>query len=959
VLVGRGAEISRFRRAVDKAASGRAAVVVIEGEPGVGKSVLLSAGAAQAASSAMIVLSAQCEELGRGRPFGPLLDAIHRAGLGTPHLVREMAERLGPTADRSSPLERGPELRSLLVHELTTRLEEQAAKEPVALCIDDLHWADGATLLTLGALVRRIADLPFLLAVTVRPGATAPDLIGLLHLLADGTALLRDDYDRIDLQPLSDEAVASLAKTLAGALPGPQLSTFLARCGGNPLLVSEAIVQLHEAELLRPRDGRIEATIDPNDPRLPATLGESVRSRMAHLEGESRAIATLAALLGVRFSVGDLSAVTKRSVTDLAPLIAELVRARVFVDAGDGFTFRHDLVRAAVIDALPVALRAELHFTIAQGLRAAGASLQVVAEHMALGATQGSTEAVAVLAEAAAQIVGQDPSSAESLLHRALQLCPVTAPEHDGLIAAMVDALAWSGRIVEAQSLARDVLTRPVRTEVEMQLRSALGRSLVLLGRPGEAIPHEERLITIQEELGRSPGWARAECAMCRLFGFDIDGALSDASQAIEIATLSDDPMTEIMALCVEVFARNALGETATAVELGTRATAIADDTASGEGHRLHPNLFRGVALLSAGERNAALAAFARGAQLGEELGASWALPVYHFTTALAHWDVGRWDDLLAEVHAGIAFSDEQQSSIGQVWALAVAGRVHLYRGDLEAAGAMLDRGDALVAQSGPQLGADWLALSRALLLEAQTRRREGTDVLRLVWETATELQSIASAVLVGADLTRLALESGDEDLAVRVVTALGGVARRHPHDRIVRARERRAYGLLRRDPEPLLEAVATLDALEFRFEAALARAEAGDLLAAAGRPDEAARILDRSLAGLDEIGAHLEADRVRSRLARLKPVRRRRPVRAVSGWEALTPTEREVAEEVCAGRSNPQVAARLGVSRRTVEAHLRSIYTKLDLATRLALVVSYHHHSERARGAATRGVRS
>jgi DNA-binding CsgD family transcriptional regulator len=152
---------------------------------------------------------------------------------------------------------------------------------------------------------------------------------------------------------------------------------------------------------------------------------------------------------------------------------------------------------------------------------------------------------------------------------------------------------------------------------------------------------------------------------------------------------------------------------------------------------------------------------------------------------------------------------------------------------------------------------------------------------------------------------------------------------------------------------------VATLDALEFRFEAALTRAEAGDLLAAAGQPDEAARILDHSLAGLDEIGAHLEADRVRSRLARLKPVRRRRPVRAVSGWEALTPTEREVAEEVCAGRSNPQVAARLGVSRRTVEAHLRSIYTKLDLATRLALVVSYHHHSERGRGATTRGVRS
>jgi DNA-binding CsgD family transcriptional regulator len=942
-------EISRLRRAADKALSGRATVVLVEGEPGVGKSALLLAGAAEAAGAGVMVLSAQCEELGRARPFGPLVDALRRAGVGTPHMVRELVRRLDRSTERSSPLERGPELRSLLVEELITQLEEQAAKRPLGLFIDDLHWADGASLLTLGALVRRTTDLPFLLAVTARPGSRPPDLTALLDGLANG-GVPSDSYDRIELRPLAHDDVIALAETLGGAPPGPRLLTLLGRCGGNPLLVTEAIAQLGDAQLLRPENGRIEAAINPHDGRLPATLGDSVRSRMAHLEGESQAIATLAALLGVRFSAGDLAAVTKRSVTDLAPLISELVRARVFVEAADGFTFRHDLVRAAVIDAIPARLQAELHRSIAESLRAVGASLQVVAEHLALGATQGSTEAVAVLAEAAAQIVRQDPSGAESLLRRALEICPVTAPEYDRLIAALVDSLAWSGRIVEAQSIAHEALTRPLRAEVEEQLRSALGRSLLLLGRPNEAIPHEERLVTLQENLGRSPAWARAECAMCRLFGFDVDGALSNAALAVGIAAERADPMTEILALSVEVFARNALGETATAVELGTRAAAIADATPSSEGHRLHPNLFRGVALLSAGERPAALAAFAHGARLGEALGASWALPIYHFTTALAHWDAGRWDDLLAEVNAGIVFSDEQRSSIGEVWAFAVAGRVHLYRGDLDAAGAMLDRGDVLLAEGGPQLGADWLALSRALLLEAQARRREGLELLQLVWETAAELQSIASVVLVGGDLTRLAVESGDEELAGRVADALNGIAQRLPHDRIVGARRRRAQGLLRRDPEPLLEAVTLLDALDFRFEAALTRSEAGDLLAAANRPEEAAQVLDRALTGLDAIGAHLEADRVRSRLARLKPVRRRRPARAVSGWDALTPTEWEVADEVCAGRSNPQVAERLGVSRRTVEAHLRSIYTKLDVATRLGLAVSHREHVESTR---------
>jgi DNA-binding CsgD family transcriptional regulator len=86
------------------------------------------------------------------------------------------------------------------------------------------------------------------------------------------------------------------------------------------------------------------------------------------------------------------------------------------------------------------------------------------------------------------------------------------------------------------------------------------------------------------------------------------------------------------------------------------------------------------------------------------------------------------------------------------------------------------------------------------------------------------------------------------------------------------------------------------------------------------------------------------EADRVRARLARLSPATQRRPAprRAQSGWEALTPTECEVVEEVCGGRSNPQVAERLGISRRTVEAHLRSIYAKLGISTRLALAIAY-----------------
>ena len=949
MLVGRSAEIDRVCDRLGRAFSGHALVVRIEGEPGVGKSALLTACADEAARAGARVVTARCDELGRARPFGPLLDAVAASGLSAAGHVDRLIARIGRTRSRSAPLEAGPELRSLLVEELVGQFEELALEAPLALCVDDVHWADGATLLTLGALVRRIVDLPFVLAFTARPGPHTPEVAGLLDAIGPRRDRGGERVTRIELMPLDDPDVATLVESMTGARPGPRLNDLLTRCGGNPLLVMEVLASLRDADRLELLTETTETNFEPGDARFPATFGESVRSRMARLEGEIQTIAMLAALLGARFTTRDLAAVTKRSVTDLAPLVSELVAARVVVDDGESLAFRHDLVREAIADAVPASVRAELHRTIADGLRADGAPLPRVAEHVALGATPGAMGAVAVLQETATDIVAQDPMGAASLLRRALELCPTNEPAHDVLLSELVDALAWSGQTVEAQRIAGEVLARPVRPEVEDRLRSALGRSLLLLGRPHDAIPHEERLIALRADRGRSSGWAVGELAMCRLFGLDIDGALLDAERVVEAAIAESDPMAEILGLCVQTFGRNALGDTATAVELGNRAAALADATPGGEGHRLHPNLFRGVALLTYGERAAALASFNRGRQLGELIGASWALPIYHFTTALAHWDAGPWDVCMAEVNAGVSYGEEQSSSIGQVWAHAIAGRVHLHRGELVDSAAALDLGDAVLAASGVQVGADWLALSRALLLEAQARRAEGVELLHFVWTAASDLQSTASLVLVGADLARLALEIGDEELAEQVAGSLAEIARQVPHDRVVGGRERRARGLLHRDPDVLLDAVGLFDALDFPFEAAVTRSEAGELLAATGRADEAASAFDRALVTFDAMGAHLVAEQVRSRLARLRGVRRRRPAprRAVSGWDSLTPTEWEVVGEVCEGRSNGQAAERLGVSRRTIEAHLRSIYTKLDVSTRLALAVAFREREQ------------
>ena len=954
MLVGREADLAVVGDLVAAAHAGAGQAVLLEGEAGIGKSALLDACAQRCGDHGFAVLVGRADELGATRPFAPLLDAFadgpQRDAAGEAVRRRLAAGRTAPVA----VVESDPGLQSLLIDDLATLIEDLCVSQPVALCLDDLHWADASTLATLAALVRRSADLPLLLVLAARPVPRSGDLEAFVDLLsgtASGVAASRIQLGRLDAGE-ADELTAAVL----GARPGPGLRGLLDGCAGNPLLIVEMLASLRDAGLLATDGDDVDTAGDPAALQLPTSLTETVRRRMARLDDKLQAVATIAALLGSRFTLTDLATVTSRPTTEVYPLVQTLVEARLFVDDSRALAYRHDLVREAVLSALPESVRVDLHRGIAAALQAAGAPIMRVAEQLALGAEPGSAEAVSVLREAAEEISAQDPAGAESLLRRALELCDPMDPQRDLVSAHLVDAMSWGGRLLEAEATASEVLSRPVQPEAEIALRSALSRSLLLLARPLEAIPHEERLIELHHAIGRSTAWPLAESASCRVFGLDLDGAVREADEAVRLAEEADDTMATILGLSVQSFARTASGESALAVALATRAVTLADATPGGEGHRIHPNLFRGIALQSLGHHADAGHALDRGRTLGEHLGSSWALPIYHFLTALGHWDRGEWDDLLTEIDAGVTQNDERAFSIGQAWAYGVSGRVLVHRGELERATVVLDRGDQLIAERGAQFGVDWIVLARSLLLEAQGRRQEGLELLSIVWEAAAGLQAAASLVLVGGDLARLAVDAGDEGLARRVVDELAVVGERTPDDLVVRGRERRARALVEHDLGAMAEAVTVFDELGHRFETAVVRAELADLLAAAGDRDAATAAYDEALTTLEEIGATPEAERVRSRLVDLTPSAPRRPTepRAVSGWEALTPTEHLIVEEVCGGRSNPQVAERLGISRRTVDAHLRSIYTKLDITTRLALAVA-HHEREPADGGQAR----
>lgn len=560
-----------------------------------------------------------------------------------------------------------------------------------------------------------------------------------------------------------------------------------------------------------------------------------------------------------------------------------------------------------------------------------------VAAHYALGAQPGDRTAVEWLRTAAAQIVSRAPTSAAELLERALDLTPVGDPDRDAVIAELVDAAFWGGEIERAAELARMALSRPLPAPIAAGLHETMARALVVLGRPGEAVAHAERLV----DLGKDVAWSLALVAVFKLFALDLDGAVSDARRAIALCEEHDDPWAETLAYCAASWEENARGFHRNAVELADRAVLAADRSPNAEAHRLVPHLFRGLTLESAGRTSEAQATLLHGQQLAEQLGTSWATPFYHYALALTPWNAGRWDEVHAEIEAGLRYAREHDIGLVASFACGLGATALLFRGDLTGAEVLLDEGDRRLATGGIQYGVDWLLRGRALLLEAQGNAAAALSTLRLGWDVADDLAASAALVVLGPDLVRIALDLG-EDEAARV--AADGLTRETVDESRLNidAHGLRCRGMVERDVDLLVEARRVHEACDRPVEVVQDDEALALTLARLGRLDEAVTQLEVCLDGCDALGITLVPERLRRNLAIFgiaKP-KRRTTNRAVSGWGALTETERLVATLVAAGRTNPQVATELLISRRTVESHLYRIFFKLEVANRTELAV-------------------
>jgi DNA-binding CsgD family transcriptional regulator len=931
-ICGREAEIAALGEALGRVAAGGPAVVLVEGEAGIGKTRLLAQVLEDAAGRGMRVAAGRAEELERTRPFGVLAEVFgctrsapdpRRAAIAG-LLASQGGGDLGPITVTSDP-----GLRFRVVDAFTDLVEELALAGPLVIGLDDLQWADPSSLLAVGVLARRLAGLLVGVIGCLRPSPRSTDLDRL-----DG-ALEAAGAWHLVLRPLTGEAVTGLVAQAVAAEPGPRLLAEVAGAAGNPLFVTELLGALAQEGAITTAGGRAEVA----QTVLPPTLRLTILRRVSFLPEPALQALRSASILGSGFTLTDLATVTGRPAVDLSAVLGEAIRARVLEDDGARLRFRHELIRDAIYQDLAGSMRRGLHREAGQRLAQAGAPALQVAEHLARGAMSGDAEAIAWLAMAAREAVPRSPEVAADLLGRAAELMAPGDPGRDRLLSERASILMWAGRIADAEAACRSLLGCHLDSSLEDTVRACLGHALLAGGQARDGLRELERACQSPLLTGPERVSAQAGVGMARVMLADLDGAAAAAAQARLAAVAARDHLATSIAMGSLAQVSEVRGHLGDALQIIDDAVMMADESPGRLGHRYPLHGHRGRILIALGRFDEARATIETGMRISEELGTSWGLAHYQFVRALERFLAGHWDDAVAEIETDTGLAGVPGESYSLLRRHGLLSLIRLHRNDLPGAR------DAVGAGAGGY-GADWFAWAQALLLEADGELAQALEALAGCWDRCARSGSALEYPVIGPDLVRLALAAGDVGRAREVAAAVTGVASRNEVPWITGA-ALRCQGLAEDDADILDAAVSACARGPRPLQLALTCEDAGATVARRGNVDRAGQLLNRAITIYERLDATRDIARAEAALRQMG-VRRGRHVthrRAQSGWPSLTPSERAIVDLVAEGLSNPQIGQRLYVSRRTVQTHLGHVFAKLHLTSRAQLAAEVARH--------------
>ncbi|GAA5014023.1 helix-turn-helix transcriptional regulator [Actinopolymorpha pittospori] len=909
LLRGRSAEVDTALRVLrETAATGRSSVLVVSGEAGLGKTALLEAVVEQAERSGFAAGVGKAEELDQISPMAPLLLALR--GSRPPLLSESDLADLGPLFDQQL----------WLVDRIAGSLEERAQSGPVLIAVDDVQWADPLTLFALRLLPSRLSGSPIVWLVTAR--SDAPTTSTELTEVAP-----RDlPVQSIALGPLGPTAMKEVAADRLGRQPGPRLQRLLGGTAGNPFLVTELLEGVLGEEMLEGGD------VSPSGSGIPSRLRTVLRRRLSGPQTNVWSLLQVGSVLGGTFSIDDAAALRREPVTDLLPGLEDAVREGMLVDAGLHLTFRHDLIREAAYDDLPPSTRRVLHRAAAVHLLDTGRSPVDAAPHLLAGAAAGDREAADVLRRAAAEVVPRTPTTAVSLITHAYNLLPQGDPLRLEVGQDVVETFVRARRVQDAIYAADELLQTSPDTETVARIHARLARPLwdlglddQLLGRVTEALELDGISAPVRARLV-----AQRALALARTI--DPEAATRAGGVALAEADQVGDQDARTIAL-------RALGHAAATD--GWYARALECFRQVREIHGGPAQAGELVALASLDRYDEASSGLAQSRREAEEHGGTWEVPAFGWLEAAIELAAGRLEEAEAGSLTIVRLAEDLQEYGYRVQAYSLLGRIAQLRGDLRQAGEYLNEASRWT-RSEVRLASAQGALARAQLLDAEGDSAAGARLLGSAVDSPAALARHTDAGYAELPaVVRIALRGQDTDLAERAARLAQLYADRNPDVATAVGAASHARALLDDDAEVLGEAVAALRTSPRLLSRASAAEDYGRVLVAHQRREEGIAELDRVWDLYAAIGAIGEARRVQRRLQAAGARRRRWMAttrRPRSGWAALTDTERRVAQLVAEGRTNRAAAETLFLSPNTVGTHLRSIFAKLGVNSRVQL---------------------
>jgi DNA-binding CsgD family transcriptional regulator/tetratricopeptide (TPR) repeat protein len=922
VLIGRDAEMAMLAGLVAEVARGRGRSVLIEGEPGIGKSALVRVALAEAAAGCQVFWGAG-DELGQELPLLPFLDGLRvREPSVSPRRNTILRLLRGELA-----ADRGMDVSAALAEQLLALVGEQCAAQPTILVIDDLQWADQASVALWGRLARSVRQVPLLLAGMLRPVPQRDDLLALRRAV--------DDAVRLQLTGLTDAAVTELVAAQVGGQPDDKLLRLADGAAGNPLYVTELVAALARSSSLTVTDaGSAQLTDGP----APSSLSAAIADRLGFVSGPVREVVQAAALLGVDFAVPDLATVLGRGVAELIPAVDEALAAGVLAESGNGLAFRHPMIRAALYDVIPEPVRAAWHRDAGRALAEVGAPADRVARQLlrAVDLPGGAAEPMdpwmlSWLDRTAELLVGQAPGVAAELLRQAVASSRAGSAPHDRLVARLADALYRTGDVAGAEQVANHALARAVEPDLVVDLHWTLAQCSMRAGR------HAESLATLGRALAAAGISARQRARLLvltarthSLLG-EVEKAGQVAATALAAASGAGDNWAMGWALHVLTIVTSVQGRMTDALGLFDRALTVTEGDPALTDLRLLLQINKAVTLGDLDRYEEALAVARRARHLADQAGRVIRLAQAHSALGQLLFDMGRWDDALAEVQV---LPEDLKEPVASCCDLGIAAVICFHRGETAAARGHLAAAVPHARRLGKRVIGP-LVLARSLDCERRDALPEALAELTAGFDDdAGDLEELEELL---ADAVRLAIRTGDLDTA----KDLAGHAEALAADSEIPHRQANAlycFGLLDQDAPRLLAAAERYGhAGRALLSGKALEAAAGEYVCADDR-DQARAAFSRAVEIYASLGAATDVARIqatfRAHGIRRSPHTKHRRVR--SGWDSLTPTEIKVAALVEGGLSNPEIAAKLFLSRRTVATHVSHILKKLDVNSRI-----------------------